>query len=80
MNKTDIFIKLKEIFATVFKDSKLELTEKTTASDVDKWDSLNHVVLFNTIEKSFNIQFEFDDMLELNSVGDICDNIFEKLN
>ena len=78
MTKEQAFIELQQIFRTVFKTSKLEIDYSTTMDDVESWDSLSHVVLIDTVEKHFNIKFELRDMLNIESVDDICNSVIAK--
>jgi len=56
----------------VFDDNKLEINDSTSARDIRRWDSLNHVILIAEVEKKFGIHFDLDDMLEIRTAGDIC--------
>ena len=68
----DILNKLNPIFARVFEDETLQITEESSARDIDKWDSLRHVLLISEIEKAFNIHFELEEMIGFQNVGDIA--------
>jgi acyl carrier protein len=45
---------LKPIFIEVFKNSTVELTEETVASDIHGWDSLGHLRLMMAFEWRWN--------------------------
>lgn len=77
MKKEDILEKLNGIFRENFDDDTIVVTEKTTASDIDAWDSLEHVNLMAKIEKEFNVKFELREMLALKDVGEMV-NLLEK--
>lgn len=77
MKKEDILEKLNGIFRENFDDDAIVVTEKTTASDIDEWDSLEHVNLMAKIEKEFNVKFELREMLALKDVGEMV-NLLEK--
>ncbi len=77
MKKEDILEKLNGIFRENFDDDTIVVTEKTTASDIDEWDSLEHVNLMAKIEKEFNVKFELREMLALKDVGEMV-NLLEK--
>ena len=57
MEKAEIFSKLHEIFLDVFDLDELELTDETSANDIEEWDSLSHIQLIVAIEKAFGIKF-----------------------
>jgi len=46
---------LAEIVGEVFDDETVELTEATTAKDVEGWDSLSHIRFIVTVEQRFNL-------------------------
>lgn len=71
MKKEIILEKLNEIFRENFDDDTIVVSEKTTASDIDEWDSLEHINLMAKIEKEFNVKFELREMLTLKDVGEM---------
>jgi len=71
--------KLAEIIRTVFDDDSVEIGSKTTAHDVDGWDSLSHVNLILAIESGFNIKFSQKELLTFKNVGDMHDTINAKI-
>ena len=70
--------KLIPIFQKVFKKDNLIVTFSTSAQDIDNWDSLTHVVLLHEIEKTFNIQFELEELISFKTVEDIIKAIATK--
>ena len=68
MEHETILENLSEVFATVF-DQDLDLSEATTADEVQGWDSLNHIRLMVSIEKEFKIRFETGEINTLKDVG-----------
>ncbi|HWK33329.1 MAG TPA: acyl carrier protein [Hyphomicrobium sp.] len=58
------------IFDDVFQYTE-PLTASTSPSDVDRWDSLQHIALVQAIETTFGIKLSMDEMMEIQSVGDI---------
>lgn len=79
MTTQEVQLQLKIIFKEVFK-KEIELNEATTASDVDAWDSLNHIILIKAIEDHFQIEFDLFDMIDMKSVGDMVRAIQTKLD
>ena len=59
-----------EIFAEVF-EHEAPISPTTSPGDVARWDSLNHVALVSMIERTFGIGLSMDEMIEIQSVGDI---------
>ena len=77
MTETTI-IKLNTVFHDVFDDDTIRLTEKTTAKDVDGWDSLNHVNLIIAVEKAFGIKLTTKEATTVANVGELVRLIDEK--
>lgn len=50
------------------------INENTTMNDVEKWDSLAHVMLIGELEETLGIVIPLDEAIEIASVQDI----FEK--
>ena len=71
MSREEIFNKLNEIFAEVFDNDELEVTDETTAADVDGWDSLSHIVLISEVEEAFGIHFPMKYVLSMKNVGEM---------
>jgi len=49
----------------------LAITMRTTADEVEGWDSFNHVNIVVAIENEFGINFNTAEMEELREVGEI---------
>lgn len=63
-----------------FKNDSLVVSKETTANDIEEWDSLNHMNFISEVEKHFNIQFEFFEIMDLENVGELIESILQKLN
>jgi len=80
MDRNVLLDKLQLLFTEIFQSDDIKLMETTSAKDIADWDSLNHAILIDKIEKQFEVKFDLMDMIKMNSVGDICDKILEKQN
>ena len=69
MTRTEIFAQLTEVFRDVFDDETIELTETTTAADIEDWDSLTHIMLLSAVEDVFKIKFDMKAVQGLKDVG-----------
>ena len=78
MNEVEIYSKLKDVFADVFDDESVELGPNLTAKDVDGWDSLSHIRLILTVEKTFKVKFSTSEIGNLKNVGDMVTLIKER--
>lgn len=75
----EILEALNEIFRHVLKNESLNLTETTTAHDVDGWDSLTNMLLISEVEKAFGVRFNFREIVKMKNVGDLCAAIANKM-
>ena len=73
MNREEILSKINEIFQDAFDDDGLEISESTTANDIEGWDSLMQMNLIEMIEDEFEFQFTMDEVASLKNVGSIVD-------
>ncbi len=78
MNKDHIFSELQTVFRSVFQNEGLTINTETSQQDIEQWDSLQHAVLIDAIEKHFKVKFDLMDMLSMETAGDIIDKIISK--
>lgn len=71
MSSETILSELREIMLDVFDIDELELTDATTADDVEEWDSLSHVRLVVAVERKFGFKFKNSEIESLKTVGDL---------
>ncbi|WP_445733295.1 acyl carrier protein [Mariniflexile sp.] len=79
MNKEDILAKVNDAFVCVLEHQNFKLTPKTTADDVDGWESITHMMIITEIERSFNIKFKLMDLMNMNNIGDLIKSIESNL-
>jgi acyl carrier protein len=79
MEKSQIIEKLTTIFHETFGDNTIILRDDMTASDVENWDSLTHMIMITKVEEVFGIRFKLRELNKLKNVGDLCNTIAEKL-
>lgn len=79
MDRTEALGQVQEIFRDILDEEDLVLTNATTASDVDGWDSLSHIQLVVAIEKHFKFRFTSKEILSWKNVGEMIDSILSKL-
>ncbi len=78
MSRAEVLKKVTEIFWEVFDDESIVLTDETTASDIEDWDSLTHITLISEIEDAFDMKFTMKQVLGMKNVGEMLD-LLEKL-
>ena len=79
MEHIEILKQLNTIFIYIIDSEDLLLTNKTTADDVEGWDSLTHIQLVVAIEKHFKIRFTSKEIQSWKSVGELVDCIANKI-
>ena len=80
MERNEILKKITEIARDVFDNDEVELTEQTTAADVEEWDSLSHLSLVSDIEDEFGITFTLAEISGSKNVGEFIDALTKHLN
>ena len=79
MERTEIVGKLTAIFHEIFNDNSIVLRDDMTASDVENWDSLTHMLMITKVEEVFGIKFKLKELNKLKMVGDLVGIIESKL-
>ena len=79
MTREEVYERLNAVFADVFDDDALTVSDETTAADVDGWDSLMHITLIDAVEEEFDISFDMKTIVKLKNVGEMVDVILEEV-
>ena len=80
MERIEIYSKLNEIFEDVLDlDETPNLTDETSADDIEEWDSLSHIQLIVAIEKAFGIKFTSLEIMKWANVGDMVNTMQERI-
>lgn len=79
MDRNQVLKEVQEIFRDTLDEASLQLSDSTTADDVDGWDSLSHIQLIVAIEKHFKIKFTSKEILSWKNVGELLDSVMTKL-
>lgn len=78
MDKDTVKSRLTAVFRDVFDDDDIELTDNTTADDIEAWDSLEHITLISTVEKEFKMRFTMKEVSGMKNVGEMMNIIAER--
>jgi acyl carrier protein len=78
MMKDAVLDKVRVIIAEILRCSPAQLMDTTSASDVERWDSLTNINIIISLEGAFKIKFALGEIQELKNIGGIVDLIVEK--
>ena len=79
MSREEVFVKLNEVFQDVFDDDTITVTDKTTADDIEEWDSLEHINLIAAVEQEFGMKFNMGQVVSMKNVGEMADIIIQQI-
>ncbi|AXT55058.1 acyl carrier protein [Aquimarina sp. MMG015] len=79
MSREEILSKVKTAFVSVLEHENFQLSNETTANDVDGWESITHMMIITEVEKTFDIKFKLMDLMNMNNVGDLLNSIESEL-
>jgi len=80
VTRAEIHETLTGVFRDVFDNPSLNISDTTTAKDIEEWDSIVHVTLIVAVEKKFGVSFTTRDVRRLENVGDFIQLISSRLN
>ena len=80
MDRLNILNQLHVIFEEIIDAGPVCLSEATVPTDVDGWDSLNHIQLVVAVEKHFDIKFSSEEILVWKNIGEMIDCILTKVS
>ena len=62
---------LEQLLAELLQIPVTTVTDDLAMKDLDVWDSLKHMELIASLEQQFALQFTFEEIVSMRSVGDI---------
>ena len=71
MDTKVIYDRLNKVFRDVFDDDSITVGPRTTADDIDDWDSLEHITLINAVEREFGMKFKMGEISSMKNVGEM---------
>lgn len=72
MDTREIFERLDRVFQDVFDDDTIHVTPKTTADDIEDWDSLEHITLISAVEREFRMKFKMGEISSMKNVDEMA--------
>lgn len=80
MELNEIIRQVNDIFVELFDDKSIILNENSDTTNIEAWDSLNHIQVITAVEKHFKIRFELNDLLNFQNIGDLCRGVESRLS
>jgi acyl carrier protein len=75
----EVLAKVQTAFKSAFDVDPKTVTMETTPDHVPAWDSMGHVTLASSLEQTFGLSFDVDDLMEMENVKEICRVVEKKL-
>ncbi len=75
-NKKIILKKLENIFQIIFDDEQIKLSDETTASDIEEWDSLNQIKIILACEKEFLVKLNPREINSFSNVKEMVEHLY----
>jgi acyl carrier protein len=75
----ELLTKVQTAFQSAFAIDPRTITVDTSPDDVPAWDSMGHVTLASSLERTFGLSFDVDDLMEMENVREICRVVQSKL-
>ena len=73
MDKNEIKDKIRVILIRILKHENFVMEDKLSATDVEGWDSLSHMMIITEIEKEFEIRFKLKELNKMNNMADLVE-------
>ena len=72
MEMKQLYSRLNRVFQDVFDDDTIHITPRTTANDIEDWDSLEHITLIAAVERAFKMKFKMGEISAMKNVGEMA--------
>ena len=72
MEMKQLYSRLNRVFQDVFDDDTIHITHRTTAHDIEDWDSLEHITLIAAVERAFKMKFKMGEISAMKNVGEMA--------
>ena len=63
--------KFMEIISNIFQIETSEIRDELKYQEIQYWDSINHLEMVSEIEEAYDIEFEMDEIIAMESIGKI---------
>lgn len=79
MDDGQILTQVRDIIADVLDQPDLQIDAATSATDVEGWDSFNHINIVVAMERHFGIKVNTAEIEDLRNVGELVALVGRKL-
>jgi len=70
--------KIIEIIAGILKVDVAQITVESAVGDVPSWDSLAQLSILQSVQDEFDVEFDPEEMMDIENVGDIVKTVEAK--
>ncbi len=77
MTREEVYERLTGVFRDVFDDDSIEISDETTADDIEDWDSFEHINLVVAVEDEFSFKIPMGKVVTMKNVGEMVDIILD---
>lgn len=70
--------KFNEIVEKIFKIAPEQIQDNLTQNDIPEWDSMNYLLFISELEKTFELSFTMDEVINTKYLGDLKKIIEER--
>ena len=67
--------RIRDVFCKVLKVPESTYQKDLGVDEIPAWDSIGHLNLLQAIEKEFNIAFDIDDAIDIETIDDVEQNV-----
>jgi acyl carrier protein len=75
----DVLSRVQKAFESAFHIDPQIVTIDSSPDDIPAWDSMGHVELASSLERTFGLTFDVDDLMEMENVKEILRIVQSKL-
>lgn len=72
--------KIKSVFSEVIGIDESEVNDSIAYNSCESWDSLVHLELVNALEEAFNVEFEMDDIIVMETFKKVKEIVMKYIN
>lgn len=69
---------VKEFIAQVLKVEVGKVADDLSVGDIPEWDSLHHMMIITGLQKKFGVEFQREDLIDIENVADLVALVEEK--